>query len=86
VASQRLTAVEESTANPELGRTTVDLVAMMRLTEVEVHGTDLDVGLDDWSDVFGSNDRAIDTAVTGSWLFAATDGPRDRDRHRTVVR
>jgi uncharacterized protein (TIGR03083 family) len=84
------TVVEEPAANPDLGRTTIDLVAMMRLTEVEVHGGDLDVGLDDWSDVFvahalpvrlrwlttrRSNHRAVDTAVIGSWLFATTDGP-----------
>ncbi len=84
------TAVEEPAGNPDLGRTTIGLVAMMRLTEVEVHGTDLDLGLDDWSDVFvdhalpvrlgwlttrRSNHRSIDTAVTGSWLFAVVDGP-----------
>jgi hypothetical protein len=27
-------------------------MAILRLTEIEVHGTDLDIGLPEWSDVF----------------------------------
>jgi predicted lipid carrier protein YhbT len=59
------------------------------LTEVEVHGTDLDLGLDDWSDVFvtqalavrlewlmtrRSNHRDVDTGIDGSWLLVVRDG------------
>jgi len=62
---------------------------LLRLTEVEVHGSDLDVGLDDWSAAFvetalpfrldwlnsrRSNHRAVDEGVQGSWLLHASDG------------
>ncbi len=42
----------------------------LRLTEVEVHGTDLDLGLDAWSEVFGrvAFEQRLDRA-----RFAATD-------------
>jgi len=57
---------------------------------VEVHGCDLDLGLDDWSDLFvdtvlptrlrrlsirRTNHREFDQALEGSWLLVAVDGP-----------
>jgi predicted lipid carrier protein YhbT len=60
------------------------------LTEVEVHGSDLDLGLEDWSEVFvahvlpirldwlatrRSNHRSFDRTLEGSWLLVAEDGP-----------
>jgi uncharacterized protein (TIGR03083 family) len=65
-------------------------LALMRLTECEVHGSDLALGLDDWSELFVSlalpfrlellgtrrRDQAgIHATTTGSWLLIATDGP-----------
>ena len=83
-------SVEEPAGNPDLGPVTIERLALLRLTEVEVHGTDLDLGLDDWSEFFvahalpirlgwlatrRSNHRRVDTAVEGSWLLVAADGP-----------
>lgn len=45
------TVVREPADNPDLGPLTVEHLAVLRLTEVEVHATDLDIGLPDWSDV-----------------------------------
>ncbi len=88
--SEWQTAVREPRDNPDLGETTISGLAILRLTEVEVHGSDLDVGLDDWSDVFvrsalpfrigrlasgRSRQRALDSGVRGSWILVATDGP-----------
>jgi hypothetical protein len=87
--SEWTTVIEEPPGSFDLGRTTVSQLALMRLTEVEVHGSDLGVGLDDWSDVFvrnalptriewlatrRSNHRPIDSAVQGSWLFVSEIG------------
>ena len=36
--------------NPDLGVIDLATLALLRLTEVEVHGADLDVGLDRWRD------------------------------------
>lgn len=84
------TAVREPQDNSDLGETTVAAIAVMRLTEVEVHGSDLDIGLDDWSEVFvtnalpfrigrlavrRSNHRVVDSSIQGSWKLVATDGP-----------
>lgn len=84
------TAVHEPVANPDLGRTTVVFLALLRLTEVEIHGTDLDLGLRAWSDDFVRNAlpvrlgwlagrrgpaRPALPGVEGSWLLRATDGP-----------
>ncbi len=85
------TPVREPSDNPDLGVIPVSSLALLRLTEVEVHGSDLDLGLDEWSPVFvadalpmrlrwlttrRSNHRPIDPAVQGSWLLSATDGPK----------
>ena len=65
---------------------------MLRLTEVEVHGSDLALGLGDWSTTFvdatlplrldGLNirkpDRRWDAGVDGAWLLVAADGPTYR--------
>jgi hypothetical protein len=65
-------------------------LALMRLTECEVHGSDLAVGLDDWSELFVSlalpfrlellgtrrpDQAGIPATTRGSWLLIATDGP-----------
>lgn len=61
---------------------------MARLTEVEVHSTDLGLGLGPWSETFvrhvlpmrlewlntrRSNHRDVDTTIRSSWLLVATD-------------
>ena len=83
-------AVREPADNLDLGDTTIAGLAILRLTEVEVHGSDLDVGLGDWSDLFVKSAlpfrigrltssrncaRAVDSGVRGSWALVATDGP-----------
>jgi uncharacterized protein (TIGR03083 family) len=82
--------VIEPMDNPDLGTLPVSGLPLMRLTEVEVHGTDLDLGLDDWSEHFveialptrlrrlsvrRTNHRAFDHSLEGTWLLVATDGP-----------
>lgn len=89
-ASQWERTVTEPDDNRDLGSLPVSVVPLLRLTEVEVHGSDLDVGLDEWSTTFvsealpfrlgwlnsrRSNHRAVDDAVVGSWLLRASDGP-----------
>lgn len=64
---------------------TVRGLLVLRSTELEVHGTDLDQGLDDWSDVFVEAALPFRLArldgrwpaddVTGSWLLVARGGP-----------
>jgi maleylpyruvate isomerase len=81
--------VVEPPDNPDLGTVPLHRLALARLTEVEVHGTDLDVGLEGWSDVLvrvglptrlawletrRTNHREVDAGVQGSWLLVATDG------------
>lgn len=80
------TTVCEPEDNPDIGPITLLQLAILRLTEVEVHGTDLDLGLCDWSDPF--IDAALpmriawlprrhtpSQAPSGSWNLVATDGP-----------
>ena len=65
-------------------------LALLRLTECEVHGSDLGLGLDDWSPLFVSlalpfrvallqarrlDQPGIPATTTGSWRLIATDGP-----------
>lgn len=74
----------------DLGPLPLAHLALLRLTEVEVHGSDLDLGLDDWSDTFvtavlpfrlewlntrRANHRDFDDHLEGSWLLVARDGP-----------
>jgi uncharacterized protein (TIGR03083 family) len=72
---------------PDLGTLRLERLPVLRLTEVEVHGTDLDLGLSDWSRTFVDsalpfrldwlNSRRPSTTdrTEGSWLLVATDGP-----------
>jgi len=82
--------VTEPEDNRDLGPLPVAVVPLLRLTEIEVHGSDLDLGLDDWSTTFvtealpfrlrwlnvrRSNHRPVDEHFIGSWLLRASDGP-----------
>lgn len=81
-------AVIEPPDNPDLGSIPLERLALARLTEVEVHGTDLGLDLGPWSDVLvrhvlpmrldwlntrRSNHRDVDTSIRASWLLVATD-------------
>jgi uncharacterized protein (TIGR03083 family) len=83
-------SVVEPDEAPDLGPLPLDRLPLLRLTEVEVHGTDLDLGLDDWSGLFvevalsfrlgwlntrRTNHRRVDDEVEGSWLLVPPDGP-----------
>ena len=71
--------------NPDLGTRSLFELAVLRLTEVEVHGTDLDIGLPDWSDEFVRvalpmrmerlRTRPIRDPLTACWQFDVDDGP-----------
>jgi hypothetical protein len=82
--------VLEPADNPDLGTLRVSGLPLVRLTEVEVHGIDLDLGLDDWSDLFvrtalparlgrlgtrRPNRGEVDHLRQGTLLLVATDGP-----------
>ncbi len=85
--------VIEPEDNPDLGRIPLSLLALLRLTEVEVHGGDLGLGLGDWSTTFVDATlplrlealnvrkpapRALETGLAGTWLLVASDGPTYR--------
>lgn len=85
--------VDEPAGRRDLGPVPLLRLALLRLTEVEVHGTDLDLGLGEWSDTFvslalpdridwlnvrRSNHRVVDDRLEGSWLLVADDGPAYR--------
>ncbi len=78
--------------NPDLGSVQISILSVLRLTEVEVHGSDLGLGLDHWSDLFvhaalpmrlerlNARRRShgdVDR-LEGSWVLVATDGPTYR--------
>lgn len=80
--------VREPADNPDLGALPLAGLALARLTEIDVHGVDLDVGFPDWSttlidvalparlarlQVRRSNHRQVDRRVQGTWLLAADD-------------
>ena len=44
--------IVEPTDNPDLGRIPLSRLALLRLTEVEVHGSDLGLQLGEWSTTF----------------------------------
>jgi len=82
--------ITEPSGNVDLGTVPLVRLALLRLTEVEVHGTDLGLGLDDWGETFvllalplrldwlntrRTNHRDFDRSLNGSWLLVATDGP-----------
>ena len=85
--------VVEPKDNSDLGPIRLGRLPLLRLTELEVHGTDLGLHLADWSELFIStvlpmrlewlnirraNHRAFDTELEGSWLLVADDGPTYR--------
>lgn len=85
------TEVIEPPGNPDLGTVPLARLALARLTEVDVHGTDLDIDAPDWSPTLchvglitrlqwlatrRTNHRAFDRSITGSWLLSADDGLR----------
>ena len=89
-ASQWALVLREPRGSSDLGPLALNRLPRLRLTEVEVHGSDLGVGLDDWSDTFvntalpfrlewlntrRTNNREVDGDVEGSWLLRARDGP-----------
>lgn len=82
--------VTEPASNPDLGNVSLWILALLRLTEVEVHGLDLDLDLRPWSTTFVAaalpmrlqwlatrrpNPNQADYAIDGTWLLRATDGP-----------
>src|SRR6185437_12446691 len=85
--------ITEPADNPDLGPVSLRHLALLRLTEVEVHGSDLGLQLGDWSPFFVAlalpmrlewlnarrvNHRDVDTSLAGSWLLVASDGPTYR--------
>ena len=82
--------VVEPNDNPDLGPVRLAALPVIRLTEMEVHGSDLGLGLPPWSETFvraalptqvgrlnvrRTNHQAFDRGLEGSWLLLATDGP-----------
>lgn len=82
--------VDEPADNRDLGSVLLSDLLLLRLTEVEVHGSDLGLGTAPWSEVFiraalpwrldrlntrRTNHRHFDASLTGAWLLVATDGP-----------
>jgi maleylpyruvate isomerase len=82
--------VREPRDNPDLGPISLRDLALLRLTEVEVHSGDLDVGLDRWSATFvdlalpfrfsmlaarRAANPAADRTMVARWLLTARDGP-----------
>jgi maleylpyruvate isomerase len=73
----------------DLGPQTVEQLAILRLTEVDVHAVDLDVGITHWTDTFVrvglplrfdrlatrlANQRPINTEHAGTWLLRTIEG------------
>lgn len=77
--------VSEPSDNVDLGPYPLRHMPLFRLTEIEVHGTDLGIGLSPWSDVLvgaGLPMRlerlARRTPLTaGAWRLVATDAPHE---------
>ena len=87
------TTIQEPPENRDLGPITLWTSALLRLTEVEVHGHDLGLDLSPWSATFveaalptrlrwlpsrRSNHQAADESIDGSWALVVTDGPAFR--------
>lgn len=76
------TLVQEPDDNFDLGAYPLFDMPIFRLTEVEVHGVDLDVGLPDWSDVLIDHGlpmrlnrlAARTPQAPGAWRLIAIDG------------
>ena len=82
-------SVQEPADNADLGPITLGMLALLRLTEVEVHGHDLDIGCGPWSEVFvetalpmrvrwlatrRSNHASVDQSIQGRWILRPIDG------------
>ena len=65
-------AVVEPSDNPDLGLIPLSRLPLLRLTEVEVHGSDLALGLGDWSTTFV--DATFGCASMGSTSASRTAG------------
>lgn len=78
--------VTEPADNPDLGVIPLARLALAGLTEVDVHGVDLDVGFPDWSETLidvalptrlawlstrRTNHRDVDRTLQGRWLLVA---------------
>jgi uncharacterized protein (TIGR03083 family) len=87
--------VAEPSDNADLGSIDLGRLPLLRLTEVEVHGSDLGLRLPDWSEHFvrvvlpmrlhwlnvrRANHRRFDATLNGAWLLVASDGPVYRVR------
>ncbi|HVT77725.1 MAG TPA: maleylpyruvate isomerase family mycothiol-dependent enzyme [Acidimicrobiales bacterium] len=81
--------IHEPVGSFDIGTQTVEQLLTLRLTEVEVHGGDLLLGLDTWSDTFVAaglplrferlanrlaNQPPIDRSYEGTWLLRTTEG------------
>lgn len=81
--------VGEPADNVDLGSVTLGMLALLRLTEVEVHGDDLAIGCNPWSEVFvdsalpmrvrwlatrRSNHAAANKSIQGRWILRPTNG------------
>ena len=79
---------DEPADNPDLGPMSLARMALARLTEIDVHAVDLDVGFPDWSATLvdaalparlarlatrRTNHREFDQSIQGSWLFVTDD-------------
>jgi uncharacterized protein (TIGR03083 family) len=82
--------LREPPSNADLGLVSLGHLALLRLTEVEIHGSDLGLHLDDWSALFIElalpmrldrldgrkvDRRPGDVDLNGSWLLIASGGP-----------
>jgi uncharacterized protein (TIGR03083 family) len=82
------TTVTEPADNADLGPVPLARLALARLTEVDVHGVDLDIGSPDWSTTLvdlalparlawlstrRANHRDVDRSLQGSWLLVGDD-------------
>ena len=89
-AAERSLDVVEPANNLDLATLPLGRLALSRLLEVDVHGTDLGIGLTDWSPTLvevalptrlerlatrRTNHREFDRNMRGSWMLVAIDGP-----------
>lgn len=73
--------VVEPKDNPDLGPIRLGHLPLLRLTEVEVHGTDLGLNLGDWSDLFISTVLPMRL----EWLLRRTGAPTRPSRLGVVT-